>query len=245
MPKIYLSPSTQEFNLYINGGNEEEIMNMLADAMEPYLVSSGISFTRNTPEMTAALSIVQSNSGDYDLHLALHSNASPPNLEGSLRGSDVYYNPQNPESQRAAVIIADNLKEIYPNPQDVGALSTSFLGEVINVNAPSVLIEVAYHDNAEDADWIKNNLERIAANIVFSLTEYFGIPFIEPEPVKQGAVSIAWGNADVYEFPNLDSDKVSQLENGQTVNVVGSWGDWFVIENDDGYGYVMSEYVTV
>ena len=37
MPKIYLSPSTQEFNQYVGGGNEEQYMNLLADYMEPYL----------------------------------------------------------------------------------------------------------------------------------------------------------------------------------------------------------------
>ena len=41
MPTIYLSPSTQENNLYVNGGTEEEWMNRLADAMVPYLVSPG------------------------------------------------------------------------------------------------------------------------------------------------------------------------------------------------------------
>ncbi len=55
MPIIYLSPSTQEYNEYVNGlGNEEEWMNRLADAMEPMLFASGIQYTRNTPDMTAA-----------------------------------------------------------------------------------------------------------------------------------------------------------------------------------------------
>ena len=36
MPIIYLSPSTQEYNDYVNGlGTEEGWMNNLADAMEP------------------------------------------------------------------------------------------------------------------------------------------------------------------------------------------------------------------
>lgn len=51
-------------------------MNRLADAMEPQLTASGIRFTRNTPDMTAASSIQASNAGSYDLHLALHTNAS-------------------------------------------------------------------------------------------------------------------------------------------------------------------------
>ena len=43
MPKIYLSPSTQEGNQYVTGsGSEERNMNLLADALVPYLVSNGI-----------------------------------------------------------------------------------------------------------------------------------------------------------------------------------------------------------
>ena len=77
MPIIYLSPSTQEWNPYITGGTEEYYMNQIADAMIPYLRSCGIRYVRNTPEMTAASSIAASNAGNFDLHLALHSNASP------------------------------------------------------------------------------------------------------------------------------------------------------------------------
>ena len=58
MPKIYLSPSTQEYNPYVTGaGSEEYFMNLLADAMEPILLLNGIQFSRNTPDMTAASSI--------------------------------------------------------------------------------------------------------------------------------------------------------------------------------------------
>ena len=56
MPIIYLSPSTQDWNHFVNGGTEEYYMNLIADAMEPYLLSSGIRWVRNTPDMTAASS---------------------------------------------------------------------------------------------------------------------------------------------------------------------------------------------
>ena len=52
MPNIFLSPSTQEYNEYITGGNEEYYTNLIADAMEPYLRASGITFTRNDPALT-------------------------------------------------------------------------------------------------------------------------------------------------------------------------------------------------
>ena len=88
MPKIYLSPSTQESNPYITGsGSEEYNMNRLADALEPYLYANGIRFVRNTPDMTAASSIAQANRlGGFDFYLALHSNAAAPDNSGSVRG---------------------------------------------------------------------------------------------------------------------------------------------------------------
>ena len=101
MPRIYLSPSTQDWNLYINGGTEEYYMNLVADAMEPYLLASGISFTRNTPDMTAATSIAASNNGDYDAHVSLHSNAAPEALSGELQGPDIYY-PTSARGKRLA-----------------------------------------------------------------------------------------------------------------------------------------------
>lgn len=179
MPSIYLSPSTQEFNPYIIGGTEEYYMNLIADAMEPYLYASGISFTRNTPQMTAASSIAASNSGNYDLHLALHSNATGSG-NGDVRGSEVYYYPTSVQGRRAAEIIANNLMLIYPLPDRVRTVPTTTLGEVRRTRAPSVLIEFAYHDNYADAVWIRDNIDAIARNVVVSLTDYFGIPFVEP-----------------------------------------------------------------
>ena len=178
MPSIYLSPSTQEFNPYVIGGSEEYYMNLIADAMEPYLYATGIDFTRNTPDMNAASSIAASNAGNYDLHLALHSNAT---ADGSgRRGSEVYYFPTSANGKRAAEIIANNLQIIYPIPSGVSTIPTTSLGEVRRTRAPGVLIEFAYHDNYEDAQWIANNINAIAANVVLSLADYFGIPFRTP-----------------------------------------------------------------
>ncbi len=179
MPSIYLSPSTQEFNPYIIGGSEEYYMNLIADAMEPYLYASGITFTRNTPDMTAASSIAASNAGNYDLHVALHSNATGSG-DGARRGSEVYYYPTSQNGKRFAEITANNLKLIYPLPDLVRTIPTTSLGEVRRTKAPAALIEFAYHDNYEDAVWIRDNIEAIAANVVVSITDYFGIPFVVP-----------------------------------------------------------------
>ena len=101
MPIIYLSPSTQDWNHYVNGGTEEEWMNLLADKMAPMLDASGIRYARNTPDMTAASSIAASNAGDYDFHLALHSNAAAGAQAGKVRGSIVFYYPGSADGRQA------------------------------------------------------------------------------------------------------------------------------------------------
>ena len=88
MPSIFLSPSVQEYNPYVNSlGSEEYYMNLIADAMEPYLEASGITYERNDPHDTLLQAIALSNAGNYDFHLALHSNASPESLSGQLQGT--------------------------------------------------------------------------------------------------------------------------------------------------------------
>ena len=180
MPDLFLSPSTQEYNLYNGGGNEEYYANLIADAMEPYLNASGITFTRNDPNGTVSNSIADSNAGTYRFHLAIHSNAAPPNLAGQVRGADAYYYRDSQRSQDYAQIIANNFKLIYPVPSLVAAVPTTTLAELRRTKAPAVLIEIAYHDNAEDAEWIRENVEEIARNLSLSVSDILDIPFVEP-----------------------------------------------------------------
>src|SRR5699024_4187321 len=144
----------------VDGGTEEYYMNLVADALEPYLLASGIRWVRNTPEMTAASSIRQSNQGQYALHLALHSNAAPELESGLRQGAEVYYSPGSQQGMWAAQLIAQELQEIYPYPWLVRVLPTTSLGEVSKTKAPAVLVEFAYHDNPEDAAWIRANISQ-------------------------------------------------------------------------------------
>ena len=246
MPSIFLSPSTQEGNLYVTGNSEEYWMNRLADAMEPYLTASGIQYSRNSPTGSASQSIRQSNSGNYDLHLALHSNGAPESIYGQVQGSDVYYYPSSPEGQRAANLIADALKTIYPNPNKVRALGTTSIGEVRQTKAPSVFIELAYHDNVDDANWITSNINLIARTIVLALTEYFDIPFREPsgEFPKKGKVTLTSGTLNLRERPSLDAAIIGSIPNGAGITLLGDAGDWYEVAYNNQTGYVSKVYVT-
>lgn len=245
MPMIYLSPSTQENNFFVSGGTEEEYMNLIADALEPWLRANGIGFDRNTPAMTAASSIAASNAGTYDLHLALHSNAAPEGKYGTVRGTDVYFYPGSVQGARAAGIIAQNLKAIYPDPNLVRALPTTAIGEVRKVRAPSVFIEFAYHDNVEDAAWIKANIQPIARNVALSLTEYFGLPFLTPQQPQNGVVDVNWGYLNIRSRPDLDAPPVAKAFDGARLTVWNRWENWFVVDFGGTFGFASAEYITL
>ena len=245
MPIIYLSPSTQENNHYVSGGTEEQYMNLLADKMIPYLDASGIRYVRNTPDMTAASSIAASNAGSYDLHLALHSNAAPDGRYGEVRGSIVFYYPGSAQGQEAAQLIANGLKAIYPLPNLVRAQPTTAIGEVRRVRAPSVFLELAFHDNEADAAWIKNNLDAVARSIVLSLTEYFGIPFYEAERPRDGLVDVSWGVLNIRARPDTGAPILAQAPDGARLTILNGSDGWYLVDYNGTVGYASDDFVTV
>ncbi|MBR2132580.1 MAG: N-acetylmuramoyl-L-alanine amidase [Oscillospiraceae bacterium] len=245
MPIIYLSPSTQEWNSYVTGSGSEELwMNRIADAMIPYLNASGIRYTRNTPQMTAGSSIQQANRGYYDFYLALHSNAAGPGNYGRERGVIAFYYPTSTQGQRGAQIIANNLADIYPEPSRVFTRATTTLGEVRDSRFPAVLVEIAYHDNTEDARWIESNVTEIARNLVVSLTDYFDLPFIWPTTPWQGTVRAGGGTLNLRSRPESSASVIANIPDGARVTVYGAYQDWYVVRYGTYTGYASQRFIS-
>ena len=219
-------------------------MNRLADAMVPYLNSCGIRYTRNTPDMTAGSSIRQANQGWYDFYLALHSNASGEGNYGENRGIIAFYYPGSTQGQRAAQIFVNNLRTIYPLPDKVVTRTTTNLGEVRDPKFPSVLLEIGYHDNYEDARWIENNIPRIAQNLVLSLTDFFDIPFLAPEPIRSGRVDVDWGVLNIRARPNLNASILAQAPDGAPLTIMNQSGGWYLVNYKGTIGYAKDDFVT-
>jgi len=244
MPIIYLSPSTQEWNAYVTGsGSEEYNMNLLADALEPYLLSNGIRWRRNSPDMTAGSSIRQANQDYYDFYLALHSNGAPEGRYGQERGIIAFYYPGSAQGQRAAELIAEALRQIYPLPDRVTTQPTTSLGEVRQSKAPAVLVEIGYHDNYEDARWVEDHMNAIARQLARALTEYFGLPFIEPMEPEEGVVEVAYGTLNLRSSPSPTGTVIANLPNGAPVTVYGEWQGWYVVHYRNYVGYAAEAYI--
>jgi len=245
MPSLFLSPSTQEFNAYVNQGNEEFWMNALADAMEPYLRASGINVTRNDPSKTVSNSIRMSNAGKYGFHLALHSNAAPASLSGRLRGIDLYYYPGRTKARRMAELLQQNLEVIYPLPDQISAVTTTSLAEVRDTTAPSVLAELGYHDNMEDALWIQNNLQEIARSLTIAVCDYFGLPFQLPKQERAAIASQSSGNLNLRDGPGVQYPILAKIPAGASLTALNSVGSWYIVDFNGLIGFASDAYVSV
>lgn len=243
MKCIYLSPSTQQFNQYNGGGNEEQYMNLVADSVATYLTEYGICYTRNSPDMTVGQIVDASNSGEYILHLAIHSNAAGEGLSGEVTGSEVYYYPTSERSSMLANIIVDNLKDIYPNPDKVVTRTSTSFAELRRTRAPSVLVEVAYHDNEEDAEWIRNNTDEIGRALALSVKEYIDEVY-KCTDSSSGEVITMGGNLNLRRDPNVNSPVVASIPNGATVEILDCRDRWYKVNYNGTEGYVFKLYIS-
>ena len=244
MPMIFLSPSTQDWNQYVTGnGSEEYSMNLLTDELIPYLNANAIRYRRNNPDGTAADAIRQGNAGNYDFYLALHSNASPEEISGQNRGIIAFYYPGSSQGQRAAELIAAQLREIYPLPELVTTRSVTSLGEVRQPRAPAVLVEIGYHDNYEDAEWIESSRPEIAQALARALTEYFDVPFIYPVDPSPGRVRVNFGTLNLRERPEQGAAVIGNMPNGAEIMIYGEWEGWYVVRWRERAGYAAAAYI--
>ena len=176
---IYLSPSNQDGNYGVSDVNyqtEMYRMNQIADVVERKLKESGVLVYRNNPsgDINAWTSV--SNSVKADFHLAIHSNASSFH---TARGIEIFVDNETSKSFSIAANIYENLWKIYPDNKNYTyhrgvKYARGSLGEVNDNYLPcGSLIEIAYHDNIEDASWIVNNIDEIGNNIASSILNYF------------------------------------------------------------------------
>ena len=239
MPDVFLSPSSQEFNPYINGGNEEYYMNIIADAMIPYLEASGISYGRNTTSGSFIDSVRASNANDYKLHLAIHSNASAPQNAGKAQ--------ELPEDISPDVSANDSWTERYSQALAEGAEArepgTQMPEFLVKTKAPAILIEVAYHDNEQDAQWIRDNINSIAENLVISIGDFLGKEIKMPDTAKKGRVNTNGTNLNLRAQPTVNSAVIGKIPDNTVIPLFESANGWYLTEYKQTGGYVSGKYI--
>lgn len=167
---IYLNPSVQIHNEYANKtGTEASNMRDIAALMfEELQTVSYIDVEGNIAQdgLSLTKSVQASNSKKRDIHLAIHSNA------GGGVGSEAFCLPGHDEF--AEHLLGDFVS--FSGLINRGVKNGSHLYEVKNAKAEHVaLIELAFHDNLKEANFIVSNKKQIAAALVDSILEFVRI----------------------------------------------------------------------
>lgn len=180
--KIYLSPSNQGSNFGVKDvgfTNERDEMNDLTNYIEERLkATKGVQVMRNVSAGNINLWNQESNYFGADFKIAIHSNGS---TDHKSRGIETWIYTEESDTYSIANMIQNGLWTIYPFNTDESLnrgvkYSNGALGEANDNYAPfQLLVEIAHHDDLEDAKWIMENKKLIGYNIADSILRYFGM----------------------------------------------------------------------
>ena len=186
MPKkIYFSPSDQTRNTYAVG-NTNEAAQCRQIAQYAVEAAKRCGFEAITDAVSGGddamdKRIAQSNSWGADVHIPIHTNA----FNGQVMGTRMFCYDTSGEGYKLCKAIMDTLSPITPGESD--NITAKHYDEVLYANAPTVYIEVGFHDNNVEAQWIIDHKREIAEAIVKGLCNYYGVTYVAPasEPAVQ------------------------------------------------------------
>ena len=115
---------------------------------------------------------------------------------------------------------------------------------------PSVAAEAInrIHSESKDgivADTFEESIQNIAENLVQSLTEYFGLPFIYPMTPRTGTVITQRDALNVRSYPALSGQIVGSVPPQAQLTVYGQFDGWYSIGYGNLAGYVLSDFVQI
>lgn len=188
--RIYLSPSDQTSNKYATGNtNEEKVCEQIADACAVALKRCGFE-VKNNKTSSMANRVAESNKWGADLHVPIHTNA----FNKKTTGTRIFCWDKTGAGYKASKAVYDVLAPLTPGTSENVSVNKT-LYEVKNPKAPTVYIEVDFHDVNSVAKWLINNTKTIGETIAKGICNYYGVKFVEEvkpvEPEKVYFVKIA------------------------------------------------------
>lgn len=182
--RVYLSPSDQRRNTYAVGNTTEDVQcGRIAAACKAALERSGVEVMVGQYAPMADR-VAASNKFGADLHVPIHTNAA----NGKATGTHIfcYDADRNSAGYKACRAVLDVLGPLTPGTPDV-IRAYPTLYEVKHPAAPTVYIEVDFHDVPRVAEWIIANTTVIGETIAKGLCNALGVKLVPsedtPEPV--------------------------------------------------------------
>lgn len=170
---VFLSPSTQEDNLYACDDtiSEEKAMWMVGRQVKTMLEEDGYQVYICGEDDEVPWKVKQGNGLKCGAYVAIHSNSGGES--GSGEGTECYYNSNIIGSKALAESIYNRVAEVTPTTdRGVKDETQRDLYEIFNNISPCCLVEVEFHDNVMTSRWILNHIEDLAQAITEGTEAY-------------------------------------------------------------------------
>jgi N-acetylmuramoyl-L-alanine amidase len=177
--KIYLSPSSQPANTYAVGKtNEQEQCRKIAAVARDALIRCGFEVKAGL-EGTMYTRVRESNNWGADAHIPIHTNAH----NGKTAGFRAFYYKANGDGHKLVKAIMDAVAPLTPGTSD--GLSKQDLYELNNSSAPCAYLELGFHDNAAEAQYIIDHTQELGEAICKGVCNHYGVKYVAPASAWQ------------------------------------------------------------
>ena len=185
MAKVYLSPSTQDWNLYAGGlGNEEQWMRDIAIHAAAILREAGHT-VKVGGLISAGLNATDANNWGAQYYVAIHTNA------GGGVGTEAWYYTGSTLGRKLATSVYNRVAKVS-SCADRGVKSSTSYIELNRPKAPSTIIELDFHDRLANAKEIIARHEQYAYAIAAGVTDLIGGTMPDPVPPKPEGATPVW-----------------------------------------------------
>lgn len=166
--KIYINPSVQFKNQYYDKVHTEgQVMNEIALILVNRLkAETNLQIKANLDGLSLSNSVKESNAYHPDLHFAIHSNG------GGGNGSEVWVSKKSYLFGKSILESLNQVHNFKNRGIKYGDGTDASLYEIKNVLASSALIEILFHDEINQANFILNNKQLIANSFFNGIVNY-------------------------------------------------------------------------
>ncbi len=226
------------------GYRESDINLQIAKKVEAKLKDKGIDvkMTRTT-DTYYSLSERAKMANDYaaDAFISIHQNSA--DVE-SGNGVETYYNRNREEDKPLSSDIQKNIIK-QTSAKDRGVKNAGFV-VLKETNMTAALAECGFISNKEEANKISNSnyQDKIATGIADGIEKYLKENvIIDSNQISATGIVINTDSLNVRKGPSTSFDIIGKLSGGNLVKIIGKIDNWYKIEYNGSYGYVLATYI--
>ncbi len=170
---VFLSPSTQYDNLYAcdNTTTEAAAMIAVATQVKQFLEADGYTVFICGEDASVKEKVEQGNTLGCGAYVAIHSNSGGES--GAGVGTECYYNVNIEGSQMLSECVYNKVAALTPT-EDRGNKDQTHreLYELLNSKYACCYLEVEFHDQVAQSQWILDNQQQLARAIADGIEQY-------------------------------------------------------------------------